>query len=101
MKIRLTIAACAAAALCVQAHAQHGAAASNMALLGHQDLQGRSAYQPLVHAQGARWIAYIGHHGSNILNPLSGQREDSGTSIVDVRINCPPEITLHRLRRLR
>jgi predicted MPP superfamily phosphohydrolase len=25
----------------------------------------------------------------------------AGTSIVDVRINCPPEITLHRLCRLR
>jgi hypothetical protein len=23
----------------------------------------------------------------------------AGTSIVDVRLNCPPEITLHRLRR--
>jgi predicted MPP superfamily phosphohydrolase len=22
----------------------------------------------------------------------------AGTSIVDVRLNCPPEITLHRLR---
>ena len=44
-------------------HAQHAASASNMTLLGHHDLQGRSAYQPLVHRQGDRWIAYIGHHG--------------------------------------
>jgi hypothetical protein len=28
----------------------------NMELVGRHDLQGRSAYQPLVHAQGARWI---------------------------------------------
>ena len=35
----------------------------NMALVGYNDLQGRSAYQPLVHKQGERWIAYIGHHG--------------------------------------
>ena len=25
----------------------------------------------------------------------------AGTSIVDVRLNCPPEVTLHRLRRLK
>src|SRR5882672_10872734 len=75
--------------------AQHGASASNMALLGHQDLQGRSAYQPLVQAQGARWIAYVGHHGSNIVNPLSGRREDSGTSIVDVTDPRAPRYLAH------
>ena len=30
------------------AWAQHGSSAQNMALLGHEELQGRSAYQPLV-----------------------------------------------------
>src|SRR5262245_55445097 len=75
--------------------AQHGASASNMALLGHHDLQGRSAYQPLVHAQGARFIAYIGHHGSNLVNPLSGRREDSGTSIVDVTDPPAPRYLAH------
>jgi hypothetical protein len=44
-------------------HAQHGESASNMALLGHDELQGRSAYQPVIHRHGSRWIAYIGHHG--------------------------------------
>jgi hypothetical protein len=95
MKFLLSIAAFATALLCVLAHAQHGAAASNMALLGHQDLQGRSAYQPLVHAQGARWIAYIGHHGSNLPNALSGRREDSGTSIVDVTDPRAPRYLAH------
>src|SRR5207244_11579569 len=47
-------------------------------------LQGRSAYQPLVHKQGDRWIAYIGHHGDEVANPLTGQREQNGTSILDV-----------------
>src|SRR3954465_14503258 len=75
--------------------AQHGASASNMALVGQQDLQGRSAYQPTVHAQGARWIAYVGHHGGNVLNPLSGQREDSGTSIVDVTDPRAPRYLAH------
>ena len=36
---------------------------SNMRLVGFNDLQGRSAYQPTIHHQGDRWIAYIGHHG--------------------------------------
>jgi hypothetical protein len=92
----LAVAAAFSAALCAPgALAQHAAAASNMALLGHHDLQGRSAYQPVVHAQGARWIAYIGHHGSNVLNPLSGQREDSGTSIIDVTDPRAPRYLAH------
>jgi len=37
--------------------------ASNMKLVGTSDLQARSAYQPTIHHQGDRWIAYIGHHG--------------------------------------
>ena len=34
-----------------------------MKLVGYNDLQARSAYQPTIHHQGDRWIAYIGHHG--------------------------------------
>jgi hypothetical protein len=56
----------------------------NMRLVGMDDLQARSAYQPVVHHQGARWIAYVGHHGGKRVNPLTGQTEDNGTSIVDV-----------------
>ena len=37
--------------------------ASNMRLVGANDLQARSAYQPTIHHQGDRWIAYIGYHG--------------------------------------
>jgi hypothetical protein len=85
----------AAAALCGSAHAQHGSSASNMALLAHNDLQARSAYQPLVHAQGSRWIAYVGHHGGAATNPLNGQREDNGTSIVDVTDPRNPRYLAH------
>src|SRR5262249_52675051 len=54
----------------------------NMKLDGFNDLQGRSAYQPIIHHQGDRWIAYVGHHGGEALN---GQvLEKNGTSIVDV-----------------
>ena len=62
--------------LAPRASAQKSPAAekSNMELVGWSDLQGRSAYQPLVHKQGDRFIAYIGHHGGKVLNPLTGRR---------------------------
>src|SRR5262249_40137669 len=58
-----------------------------MRLVGYNDLQGRSAYQPTIHHQGDRYIAYIGHHGGTPeapqpLNSLTGQPEFNGTSIV-------------------
>ena len=58
--------------------------ARDMALVGYHDLQGRSAYQPIIQQQGGRFIAYIGHHGGTALNPLTGKTEPNGTSIVDV-----------------
>jgi hypothetical protein len=63
--------------------------ALNMRLVGTSDLQARSAYQPTIHRQGERWIAYIGHHGGtdaipNPVNPMTGKPEPNGTSIVDV-----------------
>src|SRR6202022_3812520 len=63
--------------------------ASNMKLVGYNDLQARSAYQPTIHHQGDRWIAYIGHHGGtddipDPINPLTERAEPNGTSIVDV-----------------
>ncbi|WP_427913419.1 LVIVD repeat-containing protein [Ramlibacter sp. MMS24-I3-19] len=58
--------------------------AVNMRLVGQNDLQGRSAYQPTIQHQGRRWIAYIGHHGDRKINPLTGVVEDNGTSVVDV-----------------
>ena len=62
----------------------HGAEAQDMELVGHDDLQGRSAYQPTIHRQGGRVLAYVGHHGGRARNPLTGGEEDNGTSIVDV-----------------
>jgi hypothetical protein len=64
--------------------AQQTHESSNMTLLGTNDLQGRSAYQPSIHKQGERYIAYIGHHGGAAVNSLTGQHENNGTSIVDV-----------------
>ena len=77
------------------AWAQHGSSASNMALLGHEELQGRSAYQPLVRENHGRWIAYVGHHGGKTLNTLTGREEDNGTSIVDVTDPRKPRLVAH------
>jgi len=51
----------------------------DMSLVGQDDLQARSAYQPVIQRQGNRWIAYVGHHGGQRLNPLTGQMELNGT----------------------
>jgi len=92
-------ACCAAVAAWVlvspMALAQHGASALNMALLAHHDLQGRSAYQPVVRENHGRWIAYIGHHGGKGLNPLTGREEDNGTSLVDVTDPRKPRYVAH------
>src|SRR5262249_1024511 len=77
------------------AWAQHGSSAQNMALLGHDDRQGRSGYQPLVRENKGRWIAYVGHHGGKTLNPLTGKQEDNGTSIVDVTDPRKPRLVAH------
>src|SRR5258706_13877992 len=77
------------------AWAQHGPSASNMALLGHEELQARSAYQPLVRENHGRWIAYISHHGGKTLNTLTGREEDNGTSLVDVTDPPKPRLRAH------
>src|SRR5438874_6189339 len=73
----------------------HGAEAHNMELVGHDDLQGRSAYQPTIHQQSGRVIAYVGHHGGRARNPLTGVEEDNGTSIVDVTDPAKPRYLVH------
>jgi hypothetical protein len=74
--------------------------AMNMRLVGYDDLQGRSAYQPTIHHQGNRYIAYIGHHGGTPevpkpTNALTGQPEINGTSIVDVTDPAHPQYLAH------
>src|SRR5256712_9064184 len=72
-----------------------GAEARDMQLVGHDDLQGRSAYQPTIHKQGGRFIAYVGHHGGQARNPLTGTDEDNGTSVVDVTDPARPRYLVH------
>src|SRR3989442_15639285 len=72
-----------------------GAESKNMKLVGLNDLQARSAYQPIVHEQGGRSIAYIGHHGGEALNTLNNTVEKNGTSIVDVTDPRQPKYLFH------
>ena len=83
------------AATLALAQAPGAAEKNNMELLGSHDLQARSAYQPLVHRHGDRWIAYIGHHGGKNVNPITGANEDNGTSIVDVTDPRQPKMLAH------
>jgi hypothetical protein len=74
--------------------------AKNMRLVGYNDLQERSAYEPTIHHQGNRYIAYIGHHGGTPeapkpVNKLTGQPEFNGTSIVDVTDPTHPNYLAH------
>ena len=74
--------------------------ARNMRLVGYNDLQGRSAYQPIIHKQGDRYIAYIGHHGGTEsvpkpVNSLTSQAEFNGTSILDVTDPKQPKYLAH------
>jgi hypothetical protein len=75
--------------------AQNVEEADNMRLLGHHDLQGRSAYWGVVQQQGSRWIAYVGHHGGEAFNPLTGVVEENGNSIVDVTNPRRPFLLRH------
>ena len=72
---------------------------SNMRLVGYSDLQGRSAYQPTIHKQGNRYIAYVGHHGvaadMRPYNPLTREVEFNGTSIIDVTDPANPKYLKH------
>ena len=75
------------------------ASSLNMRLVGTNDLQARSTYQPTLHKYPHnRYILFAGHHalakqGEGLLpngqllpsfNPLTGKNELNGTSIVDV-----------------
>ena len=74
--------------------------AKNMRLVGYNDLQARSAYQPTIQKQGNRYIAYVGHHGGTPdvpkpVNKLTGQAEFNGTSIIDVTDPAQPKYLAH------
>ena len=67
----------------------------NMRLVGLHDLQGRSAYQPIVHRYGDRRILFVGHHSGEAMNPVSGDVEVNGMSVLDVTDPDAPELLTH------
>ena len=71
------------------------AEARNMRLVGYNDLQARSSYQPVIQHQDNRYIAYVGHHGGTRLNPTNGRQEQNGTSIIDVTDPAKPRYLAH------
>src|SRR5258708_7667980 len=54
----------------------------NMELVGQSDLQGRSAYQPIIINENGREIAYAGHPPRAPLNPLTHALQPTRPSIV-------------------
>ena len=78
MKSKLALLGATALLLVGAVNAQGVDKAKNMKLEGYSDLQGRTAYQPTIQKQGDRWIAYVGHHGDNKLNPLNGKWKITG-----------------------
>lgn len=60
--------------------------ALNMRVLGYNPIQGRPSYMPTVVKQGDRYIEYASEHVGTgaYLNPMNGQMEYDGTSILDV-----------------
>lgn len=75
----------------------NAAKSKNMRLVGHAPLDGRSSYKGHVQEQNGRFIAYIGHHGGEQVNSLTGNLEPNGLSIVDVTDPANPEYLHHLL----
>ena len=67
-------------------------ATHDLRLVGQNDLQARSAYQPIVHAYGERRILFVGHHAGEALNPATGYIEKNGLSILDVTDPAAPQL---------
>ncbi len=67
----------------------------DLKLVGQNDLQARSAYQPIVHAYGERRILLVGHHAGEALNPATGYLEKNGLSILDVTDPAKPQYLAH------
>ena len=78
----------------------------DMKLVGTNDLQARSTYQPTLHKYGpGKYFLFTGHHALDVnpvtgqqlpsFNPLTGKYEPNGTSIVDVSDPKRPKLVAH------
>src|SRR5216684_2985393 len=72
----------------------------NMKLVGFSDLQSRSTYQPVVHKQGGRYIAYTGHHTLGT-NPVTGAalRSEEHTSELQSRLHLVCRLLLEKKKK--
>jgi hypothetical protein len=77
------------------AAADDGLSTVGLRLVGRNDLQARSAYQPVVHRYGERRILFVGHHAGEALNPITGLLEKNGLSILDVTDPAKPLYLAH------
>ena len=67
----------------------------NMQLVGYNDLQGRAAYHPIPHRYGDRMIFFVGHHAGAQMNPMTGELEKNGMSVLDVTDPARPVYVKH------
>ena len=75
--------------------------AQNVRLVGYNDLQGRTALMVLAKSNPANgdWV-YVGHHesfrdGQPLLNPITGNMEFNGTSILEISDPANPKLVWH------
>lgn len=69
----------------------YSAEALNVRLVGHHDLQGREALQVVLKGNHA----YVGHHRGEEYDPLTGNVEPNGTTLLDVSNPKQPKIIRH------
>src|SRR5438128_12065159 len=92
--------------VCLAAAEHDGHKHHDMKLVGTNDLQARSTYQPTLHKYGpGRYFLFTGHHALDVnpvtghqlpsFNPLTGKYEPNGTSIVDVSNPRRPKLVFH------
>ena len=95
MVVLLSLAACQSGPRYNPDRPDNQAESWNMQVVGFHNLQARSAYQPTIVEQNGRWIAYIGLHGGERINPMNGLMEHNGTAIVDVTDPRAPKFIMH------
>ncbi len=102
----LALVGCLAGPLVARGDVGDDAEHKDMDLVGFNDLQSRSSYQPTVHKYAdGRYVAFVGHHplGTNPVtgaplpsfNPITGANEPNGTSVVDVTNPRRPRYLAH------
>lgn len=75
--------------------------AQNMRLVGYHDLQGRESLQTFAKSDEANGdLVYVGHSNNywetdQHMNPITGQMEWNGTSLLDVSDPANPELVWH------